>query len=67
MLHPPEFTDTDPRALEVWMNLLRSKTPGERIAMAFYLTEFALRVSESGVRARYPAASEREILNSPCT
>ena len=53
--------DTDPRALEVWMTLLRAKTPGERIAIAFNLTEFALKMSESGVRARYPGASEREI------
>ena len=43
------------------MRLLGSKTPGERIAMAFELTEFALKMAESGVRARYPEASEREI------
>jgi len=61
MRHPPEFSDTDPRAMEVWMNLLRSKTPGERIEIAFNLTEFALQMAESGVRARYPGASEREI------
>ena len=53
--------DTDPRTLAVWMKLLREKTPGERIAMAFELSDFAVRVAESGVRARFPAASEREI------
>ncbi len=47
--------------MEVWMQMLREKTPGERIAMAFEMTEFAVRVMESGVRARYPNASEREI------
>jgi hypothetical protein len=56
--HPAEFTDTDPRVMERW---LRAKTPGERIAMAFDLTDFALRVAESGVRAWYPEASEQEI------
>jgi hypothetical protein len=61
MRHPSGFTDTDPRAMEVWMDLLRSKTPGERIAIAFNLTDFALQMAESGVRARYPGASEREI------
>ena len=61
MQHPAEFTDTDPRAMEVWLELLRQKTSGERIAMAFELTDFALRMAESGVRARYPGASEREI------
>ena len=61
MNHPEEFADTDPRVLDVWLKLLREKTPGERIAMAFELSDFAVRVSESGVRVRYPGASEREI------
>jgi predicted RNA-binding Zn ribbon-like protein len=59
--HPPEFTDTDPRALEVWRNLLRSKTPGERLMMALQLSEMAIRMSEAGVRTQYPNASEREV------
>jgi hypothetical protein len=59
--HPPEFADTDPRALEVWLDLIRGKTPGERIEMAFRLTDLALRMAEAGVRARYPEASEREV------
>jgi hypothetical protein len=56
-----DFTDTDPRIMEVWLDMLRAKTPGERILMAFELSDFAVRASESGVRARYPEASEREI------
>ena len=59
--HQPDFSDTDPHVMSVWMELLRGKTPGERIAMAFDLTDFALRMAESGVRANYPEASEREI------
>ncbi len=59
--HPEEFTDTDPRAMEVWLDLLRAKTPGERIEMAFQLTAFAIQMAESGVRASCPEASEREI------
>ncbi len=59
--HPPEFTDTDSRAMEVWLRVLREKTPGERVAVAFDLTDFALRMAESGVRANHPQASEREI------
>lgn len=61
MNHPEEFADTDPRALEVWLELLGRKTPGERIAMALEASDFAVRVAESGVRARYPEASEREV------
>lgn len=59
--HSEEFTDTDPRAMEVWLELLRGKTPGEKIEMAFGLTDFALRMAESGVRVNYPLASEREV------
>lgn len=59
--HPKEFADTDPRAMTVWMNILRSKTDGERLLMALELSEFAVRMSEAGVRAQYPGASEREI------
>jgi len=55
------YSDTDPRAMEVWLDILRRKTPGERMAMALEMSEFAARLSESGVRARYPNASEREI------
>lgn len=56
-----DFTDTDPRVMEVWLEMLRAKTPGERIRMAFELSDFAVKAAESGVRARYPDASEREI------
>jgi hypothetical protein len=59
--HPANFSDTDPQALDVWLNVIRKKTPGERILMAFELTDFALKMAESGVRARYPDAPEREI------
>jgi hypothetical protein len=59
--HPAEFTDTDSRVMEVWLGLLREKTPDERIAIAFDLTDLALRMAESGVRANHPQASERVI------
>jgi hypothetical protein len=59
--HPEEFADTDQRAMEVWMDMLRAKTPGERIAMAFELSDLAVKVAESGLRARHPNACEREI------
>ncbi len=59
--HPPEFADTDPRAMEVWLDLLRRMTPGERLASALHLTELALQMSEAGVRAVYPQASDHEV------
>ena len=45
--------------MEVWLGVLRQKTPGERIAIAFAMTDFVPRLSESGVRARHPGASAR--------
>ena len=61
MTHPEEFTDTDPRVMDVWLEMLREKTPGERIAMAFGLSEFAIKMSESSQRAAHPGATDREI------
>jgi len=60
--HPPEFTDTHPRAMEVWLDLLRRMTPGERIAAALDLTGFALQMSAAGVRSVFPDADDREVL-----
>ena len=62
MKHPPEFTDTDPRAMEVWLDRLRQMTPGERIAAALDLTSFALQMSAAGVRSVFPQADEHEVL-----
>jgi len=60
--HSKEFADTDPRAMEVWLDLLRSKTPGERLSSALELSGFALALSEAGVRSLHPLASDREVL-----
>ena len=34
MTHPEEFTDTDPRAMEVWLDLQRRMPAGEKLAVA---------------------------------
>jgi hypothetical protein len=47
--------------MEVWLEILRKKTPGERLLMALKMTDFAFQMSEAGVRARHPEASEREV------
>jgi hypothetical protein len=59
--HPEPFADTDPKALAVWREVLGAKTEGERILMALELSDFAFRMAESGVRERFPGASEREV------
>jgi len=61
MTHPQEFTDTDPRAMEVWIDLLRQKAPGERLATTLALADLALKMAETGVRASHPHAPEREV------
>jgi hypothetical protein len=60
--HPPDYTDTDPRAMEVWLELLRRMPPGDRLGTALQLSGFALQMGEAGVRSRYPEAEDREIL-----
>jgi len=61
MMHPEEFTDTDPRAMEVWLELLRHKPPGERLATTLGLADLALKMAEAGVRKMHPQASDREV------
>ncbi|MBV8841635.1 MAG: hypothetical protein JO307_02390 [Bryobacterales bacterium] len=61
MEHAPEYTDTDPRVMEVWLDLLRHMDPGEKLAQSLNLTNMAFRLSEAGVRLAHPDADEREI------
>jgi hypothetical protein len=61
MRHAPLYSDTDPKALEVWLDLLRKMSDGEKIAAVFELTRFARQMAEAGVRSRYADASEREV------
>jgi hypothetical protein len=55
------FTETDPRAMEVWLQLLRAKAPDDGLAMKFELSDFAVGKAQSGVRSNYPEASEQKI------
>lgn len=59
--HPPEFTDTDPRAMEVWVDLLRRMTPGEKLAASLRATDSLLKRWESEARLAYPKAGDHEI------
>lgn len=61
MQHPRPYSDTDPAALAVWVNLLQNRSDGEKTAALFDLIGFAWEMAESGVRSRYPSASDREI------
>jgi hypothetical protein len=61
MRHVTPYSDTDPKALEVWLNLLRKMSPGEKLVRVFELTHFARQMAQAGVRFRYPNANEREV------
>ncbi len=55
------YSDTDPKALEVFLDLQRKMSPGEKLRAVFELTEFMLHFAESDVRRLYPKADEREV------
>lgn len=59
---PAEWlSDTDPKALEVYLKLHREMTPGERLARVFELCEFQRSLQMANVRAAYPNAGEEEL------
>jgi hypothetical protein len=47
--------------MAVWVNLLRQRPVGEKIAAILELIEIAWEMAAAGVRCRYPNASDREI------
>jgi len=55
------YEDTDPEALEVFLQLHRQMTPGQRVARVFELTAFQESLQRASVRAMYPQASEGEV------
>ena len=55
------YSDTDPRALEVFLQLQREMSPDRKIAAVFQMTELLLRLSEEKERRQNPSAEEREI------
>jgi hypothetical protein len=62
MAHSPEFQDTDPRAMEVWLSLHRKMTPGDKLIAVLDASALVLSMYEAGVRLQYPNASDREVL-----
>ncbi|MGD0298917.1 MAG: hypothetical protein ABSE86_17560 [Bryobacteraceae bacterium] len=61
MEHPQPYSDTDPRAMEVWLDLLRRMPHGKKLESVFALSRMAIQFSEAGVRMAYPDADEREV------
>jgi hypothetical protein len=57
----PFYSDTHPEAMKVWIDLLRKKSPAEKLRMVFDMARFARSLSETGVRSVHPDADEREV------
>ena len=55
------YEDTDPKALEVFLQLHREMTPGERVARIFEMAGFQENLQRASVRSMYPDADEREV------
>lgn len=62
MPHPADFVDdTDPKALEVFYELQRQRSPAQKLEDVFELSEWMFQLQEAGVRLRYPGISDREV------
>jgi len=55
------YSDTDPRALEVFLRLQREMSPAQKIAAVFQMSEMLLRLSQANVRRLHPTLDDREI------
>jgi hypothetical protein len=55
------YEDTDPEALEVFLQLHREMTPGERVARVFEMAGFQKNLQRASVQSMYPDADEREV------
>ena len=59
---PPDwYSDTDPRAMRVWIEIQRRMDPGEKLALTLHNTGMLFRMQETGIRAQYPEAGDREV------
>ena len=53
--------DTSPEAWKVLLDLYRKMSPDEKLQRTIEMSDFLRSLSEAGVRADYPEASEREV------
>jgi hypothetical protein len=60
---PPEawYSDTDPKALEVFIGLQRRMTASEKVNAVFEMQRLIWNTAELGERKRHPSAGDREI------
>jgi hypothetical protein len=61
MKHPQLCVDIDPWSSQLFAEISRRMTPGQRLAKVFELSEYAFKMAEFCVRERFPLAKDREI------
>lgn len=55
------YSDTDPRALEVFIECQRRMSPSEKINAMLDLSQMALDTAKAEIRRQYPDATDREV------
>jgi len=55
------FSDTDPKTLQVFLDIHRNLPESRKIEMVFEMTAFLLDAVKAGDRMQYPDADEREV------
>lgn len=58
---PDWFGDTDPKSLELFIELQRRMTASEKILNVFRANELIRALAEADVRRLYPQADDREV------
>ena len=62
MRDSPEVPDdTSPEARHLQLELYRSMSPGQKLALVLDLTDTAESFARAGIRMRHPGADEREV------
>ena len=62
MSAPYQVADTDPQAMEVWLDALRRLTPGEKLRLVLEMIEFTHQLALRQIRAEHPGIGERDML-----
>ena len=61
MARQPLFADTDPRAEDALVAILREMTPSRKLELMFELNGMLRRLQTAETRKRYPNADDREV------
>ena len=61
MEHPEPYSDTDSRAMEVWIGLIRRQTLGEKLSNVLFMADGGHAQLQANLRLKYPQATSSEI------